>query len=340
MNTILTDDEIDRQIHDNTGDASPWSKPLAFHQFARALEAAVLAKLREQEPVAWQRRMRPTWGNREALWGPWEDCTEGQFKDCQRVPNLHDWEYQSRALYAAPQPAVVQVPQAGGPAGSGGWEAHAKSMERELNYWRQRAQTMYEHKQGQCWYWQGDGDDHPESMCNSLPVVIRADALRAMLAAPEPPAQAPKKHMIAKRDPATGSLVGEYVEAPAQAVVQVPLSSWAKGIGLAVIGRRHFGNPIPQEWYSAARELLELAAAHLRRLVAENEELRRGHATLGALWAQARERDETKDALLRQAADIADRLDGWLKVRHWPGLMPDEKELVAAIRQQLDQKTT
>lgn len=29
-----------------------------------------------------------------------------------------------------------------------------------------------------------------------------------------------------------------------------------KGIDLAVIGRDHFGNPIPQEWYSAAKELL------------------------------------------------------------------------------------
>lgn len=35
----------------------------------------------------------------------------------------------------------------------------------------------------------------------------------------------------------------------------VPLS----GIGLAAIGRRHFGNPIPQEWYAAARDL---EAAH------------------------------------------------------------------------------
>jgi len=28
------------------------------------------------------------------------------------------------------------------------------------------------------------------------------------------------------------------------------------GITLAVIGRSHFGNPIPSEWYSAAKELL------------------------------------------------------------------------------------
>jgi len=66
------------------------------------------------------------------------------------------------------------------PAGSGGWEAHAKALEQELAHWKQRAQTMHEHQKGECWYWQGN--DHPESMANSLPVVIRADALRALMA--------------------------------------------------------------------------------------------------------------------------------------------------------------
>lgn len=72
----------------------------------------------------------------------------------------------------------------GGPAGSGGWQRHAEAMERERDHYRQRAQAMHEHQDGQCWYWQGDGNDHPESMVNSLPVVIRADALRALMATP------------------------------------------------------------------------------------------------------------------------------------------------------------
>lgn len=33
------------------------------------------------------------------------------------------------------------------------------------------------------------------------------------------------------------------------------------GLHLAVIGRNHFGNPIPQEWYAAARELLASTSA-------------------------------------------------------------------------------
>lgn len=76
--------------------------------------------------------------------------------------------------------SAAQAPE-GGPPGSGGWQSHAEAMERERDYYRQRAKTMFEHQDGQCWYWQGDGNDHPESMVNSLPVVIRADQLRALM---------------------------------------------------------------------------------------------------------------------------------------------------------------
>jgi hypothetical protein len=41
------------------------------------------------------------------------------------------------------------------------------------------------------------------------------------------------------------------VTAPAQPVLH--------GLSLAVIGLKHFGNPIPKEWYAAAKELLSTA---------------------------------------------------------------------------------
>lgn len=85
------------------------------------------------------------------------------------------------AIGKAVQDAVIVSVE--GPPGSGGWKTHAEAMERERDHYRQRAQTMYEHQRGEVWYWQGDGSDHPESMVNSLPVVIRADQLRALLIA-------------------------------------------------------------------------------------------------------------------------------------------------------------
>ncbi|WP_440111684.1 hypothetical protein [Acidovorax sp. BL-A-41-H1] len=85
-------------------------------------------------------------------------------------------------LGEAQAPAVP----ADGPPGSGGWRSHAEDMERERDYWRQRAKLMSEHQDGVCWYWQGDDSDYPESLVNSLPVVIRADQLRALVAQPRP----------------------------------------------------------------------------------------------------------------------------------------------------------
>lgn len=93
--TVLTDDEIDRQIHDNTGDASPLSKPLAFHQFARAIEAAVLAKLREQEPVAYGM----------------PDTQLGRKHRLMMVRLDKGQDGCTLPLYAAPLPAVVQASQ-------------------------------------------------------------------------------------------------------------------------------------------------------------------------------------------------------------------------------------
>ena len=85
------------------------------------------------------------------------------------------------AIGKAVQDAVMVAVE--GPPGSGGWKSHAEAMERERDYWRQRAKLMSEHQDGVCWYWQGDGSDYNESLVNSLPVVIRADQLRELLAA-------------------------------------------------------------------------------------------------------------------------------------------------------------
>ena len=57
------------------------------------------------EPVAWQSRTRPTWGGNDRPWSPWEPCTKGQAEDCWKTPLLHDWAYEARALYTAPQPS-------------------------------------------------------------------------------------------------------------------------------------------------------------------------------------------------------------------------------------------
>lgn len=55
--------------------------------------------------------------------------------------------------------------------------------QRECEYWRNRAQTMYRHSVKDVWFWQDDYDNNLDSMVSSLPVVITAGVLRRLLKA-------------------------------------------------------------------------------------------------------------------------------------------------------------
>jgi len=99
MNTILTEGEIHEWWSSQNGmEDANLCKLNDFREVTRKVETAVLAKLREQEPVAWMREG----------WGP--DC--GPYVEIYRDDEM-GWRDRKEwtPLYAAPQPAVVQVPQ-------------------------------------------------------------------------------------------------------------------------------------------------------------------------------------------------------------------------------------
>ena len=73
---------------------------------AAAIEADRQAR---GEPVLYQSRTRPIWVGASKNWTAWENCTKDQANDYKRVKVLHDWEYDVRELYAAPQPQ--QIPE-------------------------------------------------------------------------------------------------------------------------------------------------------------------------------------------------------------------------------------
>jgi hypothetical protein len=60
-----------------------------------------LATLKGAEPVAYEFRMRADW---IADWGLWSPCNKEQHENYLRVPKLHDWHYETRALYAGAAP--------------------------------------------------------------------------------------------------------------------------------------------------------------------------------------------------------------------------------------------
>lgn len=76
-----------------------------------------------------------------------------------------------------------------------------KELVDELNFQRgkhaedrARLQAIYEHQKKDCWYWQDDGENHLESMVNTLPVVITAGQLRKLLTRILPVHETPEMH--------------------------------------------------------------------------------------------------------------------------------------------------
>lgn len=64
----------------------------------------------KQEPVEYQMRMRPTW--EATSWSDWKKCSRDAAGDYAKTPKLHDWEYETRKLYAQPiTQAIPQIPQ-------------------------------------------------------------------------------------------------------------------------------------------------------------------------------------------------------------------------------------
>ena len=61
-----------------------------------------------------------------------------------------------------------------------GWKDQCRILGDDLARCRQELAARAAATHGEVWYWQGDGDDHPESL--TCPVIITADKLRALLA--------------------------------------------------------------------------------------------------------------------------------------------------------------
>lgn len=66
------------------------------------------ALAQQGEPVAYEFRMRADWMQE---WGLWSPCNKEQHAMYIRAPKLHDWHYETRALYTAAPAPVAQPAQ-------------------------------------------------------------------------------------------------------------------------------------------------------------------------------------------------------------------------------------
>lgn len=147
------------------------------------------------------------------------------------------------------------------------------------------------------WYWQGDGRDHLESMVHQLPVVIRAEQLRQLLAASQAPA------------------VGERIAGPlAPHPIADIICAWANGFRVEFRYRHH--NPgIPEEIY-LSDERWHLCGKAYSAWSGINEH--RIHADDLAAWEAFKRAPATPAAEEDHDAWQCDRCngDGWHWVEH------------------------
>lgn len=88
-----------------------------------------------------------------------------------------------------------------------GWIDHAKHLQSRLDCLNRELDLRKLHQDKNCWYWQGDGTDHPESISNSMCIVIRGDQLRELLSpAPTRQEREPEEQAMQKLD----ALLDEY----------------------------------------------------------------------------------------------------------------------------------
>ncbi len=166
-------------------------------EIAGRIEAALIAQPAQApagEPVAAQHRFRHPQKNMPD-WSPWQPASIAD-RPAWQVDSL-GFEVEYRLLYTTP-PAAARVPEP-----SDGRASAYAALQASHTKLADRVRFLEASARGESWVWQGDGEDHPESMAASLPVLIRADQLRELTAAARVPAGEPVKGQsarAAKRD--------------------------------------------------------------------------------------------------------------------------------------------
>jgi hypothetical protein len=69
------------------------------------LQAFAHALIGDSELVEYQRRTKAKWVN---YWNAWENCSEGAYDDCKKVPTDADWQYEVRKLYTKPPSLIAK----------------------------------------------------------------------------------------------------------------------------------------------------------------------------------------------------------------------------------------
>lgn len=94
-----------------------------------------------------------------------------------------NWREVSVSASAADAPSEPSEPQAVQQLRKSlaGWIDEAAALRKSLDQARADLELRALHQKNDAWYWQGDGTDFPESISNSMCIVMRGDQLRALV---------------------------------------------------------------------------------------------------------------------------------------------------------------
>lgn len=67
--------------------------------------------LPDAEPVVYQYRTRPVGYEPGDGWSRWMLCSKHCFDDYAKLPGYNNWQYETRQLFATPQPAIAHALQ-------------------------------------------------------------------------------------------------------------------------------------------------------------------------------------------------------------------------------------
>ncbi len=237
-----------------------------------------------------------------------------------------------------------------GPPGSGGWESYAKMLEQERDHWRTRVQMMNDHADGECWFWQGDGEDHLESMCNSLSVVIRADQLRQLVASSQKQEQYKMSSAYDRYEQTESSIVQRLCQLPVTPETRARTllaHLWrvydAAGVSM---GRTHeavvleaamklLGDPDPldmQRLDDVRNDLIGETRSYLSAIRARNLGLKDKSEKRDQL-AAIQHNHQVPQALANDAADLLFALqDAWPYVHRWCTINSKKEKISALLR--------
>lgn len=213
------------------------------------------------------------------------DTSVGEVAAFEQLAKKHDWSMEQHPLHYLFLDDVTAAARAAWREGisfiQARMDAELGALRWELTESQRKLQAMRAYRDGELsgtatHYWLGDGEDHLESLCTGVPVVIEAQTLRELIGKPGKPA-APNYQALYEHEKRCGDGLRELVRElqaksaePAGVVEPPPEGSDCNTAGLYAAG---LSLPIGTELFAASQQPVPANALDQLQVMALAEEV-------------------------------------------------------------------